>query len=447
VARQSSLTYKNLGFFALHLAMAGLFLGALLAFRDPEVAVALIVGVSVTYLCIVKRFDYLDPLVGFMIPWIVILLFSVTRLSYFAITIHRPTYYLIVTALCGALFVAGSPKTNIPTLRRWHAPSASTTNPSHVFRSLDIAFISLTLFNVAAAGYVPLLRGLMTGDTGYIDFGIHGVYGFYLASANALAIICLIIFLRTGKRPYLIRYCTIIIILVFLVSRQNIISVGVESLVAYSLVRQRIKWKTLLAGLALGGILFSVMGSFRSGDIRKIAGIDSEYSWVPEPVIWLYAYSYFNIANLDNLVTESDAPYYNASSISVLIPSFIRPGYESYNMGSYILVSNLNVSSYIFPVYQDVGQAGVLVLTVVAMWLTARQYRAARKAYSIGQIGTYSVLYFCASFSFFVNFWFYLPIIFQVVVFAALGNISEVACLSASKKRQPLSLQRTVDSV
>lgn len=446
MARRSLLRYESLGFFGLHVAIAGVFLIALLAFRNPEAVAALVVVVFVAYMSIVKRFDYLDPLVGFMIPWTVILIFSIMRLSEFAIAIHRPTYYLIITALCGALFVAGGPKKKAPVTRRPQRPSSSRLNPTYVFISLDIAFISLTVFNIVAAGYIPLLRGLATGDTGYMDFGIHGLYGFYLASANALAVICLIIFLRTGKWSYLIRYFAILIILILLISRQNIISVGVESAVAYSLVRRRLKWKTLLTSLVLAGILFSVMGSFRSGDIRKIAGIESEYSWIPDPVLWLYAYSYFNIANLDNLVMESDAPYYNGSSVSILIPSFMRPDYDSYNMGTYLLRTNLNVSSYMFPVYQDVGQAGVFLLTVIAMWLTARRYRAIGKRYSIGQVGTYSVLYFCASFSFFINFWFFLPIIFQIVVFAVLGNISELACLGAPKRKQRVLSRIPVDA-
>ena len=111
----------------------------------------------------------------------------------------------------------------------------------------------------------------------------------------------------------------------------------------------------MICGAALVGIVFAAMGSFRSGNIREIAGIEQKYSWIPEPVIWLYAYSYFNIANMDNMILQSDAPYYNGASLSYLIPSFLRPKYDT---DSYLLLSNFNAVSYIFPVYEDVGRAG-----------------------------------------------------------------------------------------
>jgi CHASE2 domain-containing sensor protein len=83
-----------------------------------------------------------------------------------------------------------------------------------------------------------------------------------------------------------------------------------------------------------------------------------------------------------------------------------------------------------YPVYKDLGRTGVLFLTVTALWLTARKYRQLNRAVSIGGVGIFSVLYFCASFSFFVNFWFFLPIVAQIIFFKMLSGISEAACTS-----------------
>ncbi len=417
----------------IHVSMASALLLCVFLPGSVETRIPLVEGILISYLAFVKRFDYLDPLVGYLLPWLLILLFSTTRISRFAISIHRPTYTLVIVSLVCALFVAGGKGTAASAKRHWIKPSPSRLDPRAVFLAIDIFFISFTIFNVMAAGYLPLLRGMSTGDTGYLDFGIHGVFGFYLAMANALAILYLVIFLRTGKRVYLIRYFGIVILFVLLVTRQNIISVAVESAVAYSLIRRRIKWRTILASLALGGAMFSLMGNFRSGSIREIAGIETKYSWVPDSVVWLYAYSYFNIANIDNLVSLSDAPYYNASSISQLIPSSLRPSYDT---GVYLLLINFNVSSYMFPVYEDAGRTGVFALTILALWLTERKYRLINQPTSIRQVGIYCVLYFCASFSFFFNFWFYLPVIFQVAFFMMFGNISELACVPIGRSRR-----------
>jgi oligosaccharide repeat unit polymerase len=408
--------------------------GFLIAFSmsdHVEIVVEYVIASLILYIAIVKRLDYLDPFVGYLIPWIIILFFSITRLSQYAIGIHVATYSLVLLAITGSLFVAGGRSLKITGTRCWAKPLKHWLSAGTIFLLIDILFLSFTLANIMIAGYIPILRGLSGGSTGYLDFGIHGVYGFYLALANALAIVTFIIFLRTGKRIYIVRYISILVIFVALVTRQNLISVAVESVIAYTLVRGRIKWRTIMIGAALVGIVFSIMGSFRSGSIREIAGIEGRYSWVPEPIIWLYAYSYFNIANMDNLITKSDAPYYNGSSLSTLIPSFLRPEYDTEN---YLLVDNFNVSSYMFPVYEDVGRIGVLLLTMTALGLTSKKYYQLNRTISIGDVGIYSVLYFCASFSFFFNFWFFLPVIFQVVFFKMLSNVSELACASERKQ-------------
>lgn len=399
-----------------------------------EIVVKSVIASLILYIAIVKRFDYLDPFVGYLIPWIIILFFSITRLSQYAIGIHVATYSLVLLAITGGLFVAGGRSQQITGTRYWAKSSKYWISSDTIFLLIDIFFLAFTLANIVIAGYIPILRGLSGDSTGYLDFGIHGIYGFYLALANALAIVYFIIFLRTGKRIYIVRYISILVIFVALVTRQNLISVAVESVIAYTLVRGRIKWRTIMFGAATIGIVFSIMGSFRSGSIREIAGIEEKYSGIPEPIIWLYAYSYFNIANMDNLITQSNAPYYNASSLSRLIPSFLRPEYDT---ESYLLVDNFNVSSYMFPIYEDVGRVGVLFLTMTALGLTSRKYHLLNQVVSIGDVGTYCVLYFCASFSFFFNFWFFLPVIFQIVFFKMLSNVSELA--SSSKANRPQS--------
>ena len=433
MAKIAYLKYKTLGYFMGHTVLAAVFFLLVSLGGDLEKSILFVVAALVLYIALFKRFDYLDPFVAYLIPWLGILFFSTTRLSRLAIGIHAKTYTLIIMALIGAMFVAGARSKKISTIEHWVKPSKFRLKSRTAFLLIDILFLSLTVLNIMVAGYVPLLRGLSGGDTGYLEFGIHGVFGFYLALANALAIINFIIFLRTGKRIYILRYIVILLIFVAFITRQNLISVLVESVVAYSLVRGRIKLRTIIVGGVLSGVVFSVIGSFRSGNIRDIAGIEEKYSWIPEPVIWLYAYSYFNIANLDNMVFQSNAPYYNGSSLSQLIPSFLRPQYETED---YLLVSNFNVSSYMYPVYEDVGRTGVLFLTIAALWLTARQYRQLDQPVSIGGIGIYGVLYFCASFSFFVNFWFFLPIIAQIAFFKMLSNVSELACTSTKSQAQ-----------
>ena len=120
------------------------------------------------------------------------------------------------------MFAAGGRSKKVLAIQKWDKPSKSRLNARLVFGLIDILFFLFTVLNIAIAGYVPLLRGLSGGSTGYTEFGIHGVFGFYLALANALAIINFVIFLRTGKRIYIVRYIAILVVLVALITRQNL---------------------------------------------------------------------------------------------------------------------------------------------------------------------------------------------------------------------------------
>ena len=70
---------------------------------------------------------------------------------------------------------------------------------------------------------------------------------------------------------------------------------------------------------------------------------------------------------------------------------------------------------------------GVITLTAIAIWYTMRMRKSIYQEASLFRIGTFATLYFCATFSFFVNFWFYLPVIFQIVFFKLMSNLTERA--------------------
>lgn len=392
---------------------------------------AIIVSLGV-YLIVAKSLDYLDPFVVFLLPWLLILSLTLLPISRYAKEIHPETYRLTFVAIFSGLVVEGGPMRR----RKLEKPGAAQKRLRLRLSSdtwlgiLKALFLSLTLLNIVLAGYIPLIQGIRTGETGYTDFGVHGLYGFYLAFSNALALFYLFLYLTIKKKSYLFNYFFILFIFILFVTRQNVLSTSIESLAVYSLAKRRIRWQSIGLFLATLCVFFSILGSFRSGSIKNIAQIDERYQWIPEPLIWIYAYSYFNIANVDKLIMTSGAPYYDGSSLAGLIPSFIRP---TYNADLYLEVPMFNVSSYLYPLYQDVGTWGVLLFTLPVMWFSHRRFRQAKTVKRFDYIASYSVLYFCAGFSFFVNFWFYLPVIFQLVFLPFLSRLAEAV---ASEQRR-----------
>jgi oligosaccharide repeat unit polymerase len=404
--RSSSLAIAALGSLA-----AGLLIwSARSSSEAPFVVWSIACAVGALLIC---RFDYLNPLLAFLFPWLAIAFFGRLELSRFARPLSSKTYevfWAINLSALAAYYVAARKRPLRSARPRKEAVSVEK------FSVLVGLFAVLTIFNVAAAGYVPLIRGILTGDTAYLDFGIHGIFGFYNAFANALGVLSFFAFLQTGRKKYLVVCLIICLAFVLFVTRQNVLSMLVQCTVVYCFVRGRISRVKLAAGAAFMLLLFSVAGTLRSGDIKQIAGIKDEYQGLPDGVIWIYAYSYFNVLNLDNVVTNPRLPVYDGSAILSLLPSFLRP--ETSHIDEEIELEEFNAYSYVAPIYADVGMWGAVLFTCGVMWWSVRSYQQALQDGSFYSISKYSVLFFCALFSFFVNFWFYLPIIFEIPIVA-----------------------------
>ena len=61
---------------------------------------------------------------------------------------------------------------------------------------------------------------------------------------------------------------------------------------------------------------------------------------LPTIIVWLYAYSYFNVLNLENMITRSGAPFYDGSMWRQLLPSVLRPASVH---ASYLQLTSMNV--------------------------------------------------------------------------------------------------------
>jgi oligosaccharide repeat unit polymerase len=359
---------------------------------------------------IVLKFDYLNPLLALLLPWIGITLFGTLDISKYARPISEKTYSLLLAVEIAAVIAyylsAVSEKHYRPSQQTW------VIRPK-VYRALIVSYIALTIFNVVAAGYVPIIRGLQTGDTGYLDFGVHSIYGFYNAFANALGILSIYLYLKTRRRGYLLSWGLILVVFTIFVTRQNVVSMLVESFVVYCFVRGRVRLRNLAIATAVVLVLFGVAGNLRSGDIKAIAGVTEEYRNLPDAAVWVYAYGYFNVLNLDNLVMNPQVPTYNGSSLLGLLPSVFRPNVSYYE--DVLEVEAFNVLSFIAPIYADVGLLGCVLFTAAVVWWSGRSYQEANEERSFYAITKYAVLFFCALFSFFVNLWLYLPIIAQII--------------------------------
>jgi oligosaccharide repeat unit polymerase len=390
----------------------------------PNSAIFILISCSVSvFLCVhLYKFEYLNPAIAYVFPWLLILIFSIIPISSHARPIDGATYALLLANIfawmfgCVAAPTVSAGSRSQPTF--WNQLESLAEFRGNFGPTVAVGFIILYVFaivNVLLAGYVPLLSLISTGDSRYWEFGIPSVYGAFLAYANALACLAFYIHLRTGRRVYLVLFLSVLAMHLAFVTRQNIATLLMEAFVIRSLTVKPFSRFTMLWSTALALVAFSALGTIRSGDIKAIIDVQPEFDWIPTSLIWVYAYSYFNALNIDNTIASAGAPFFDGYMWQTLLPTILRPDADH---GTFLELSSMNVSSYVFPVYIDIGK-GVVLWTLFLGFLTAYVYQRAVTFRRFIDISTYGCLLFCALLSFFTDFWLYLPVIFQLFFFWA----------------------------
>lgn len=372
----------------------------------------------ITFLLIFYRFNVYQHNVALALPWLLIVSFQYFPISELHVYLSFPTLLAIFLFLIFYFF--GTRFSNLKIAKSSFSieevKSLSVRN--RYFYAFVMVFLCLTTLNVLLAGYIPLIRALLTGDSGYMDFGISGLYGIYNAFANSLGLLSFYLFLKTGNRKYLVILFVIFFVFIFFMTRQNILSLLVEVFVVYGFIRgftSKFKILMLLTAILL---VFSILGNIRTQEIGSILEVTDSFLGYPTLLYWLYSYFYLSAMNFDNAILLTSAPYYDGSSFLSLVPNVVKSliGVETFH--EYFLQKiNFTVSSALQPLYSDFGFLEILFFAFIIGFLTQKQYKKAVMQKSFKAVSGYSVLFFCCLFSFFVNFWFYLPIIFQLVFF------------------------------
>ena len=359
-----------------------------------------------------KKISIADPVVATFCSWLFLFVMGNIQISEYSRELELGTNYLLLSILMVTLLLIGRRK--VPRIEN----KIKVKNAVIIIYAL--IFLMWFFVNVLYSGYVPLLNLIGTGDSGYLDFGLKSISGFLnAAGCGVLAAVCFAYNInKKNKILYFVIAFLIVGVFVLTYTRQNVLTSLIQiSSMLYMM--GKIKFKKIIVGGLVFLMIFSIAGSFRSGDIKDIAKIKKEYMWVPEPVIWLYSYSYFNVLNLENVTNSSGVPKLDGSSVATLIPSVFRAEKEDLDL---LAVSNFNVKSAASDIYYDLGYLGVIGIFFIINYVVSLIYN--RKKHTPYSLYCISVLWFCGAFSFFVNFWFYLPVISQLLICYPLFRLS-----------------------
>ena len=375
---------------------------------------------------------YLDPVLAFALPWLVVLLSTLVDLSVYSRPVGSATFSLITACVlawwCGvsvaALLSSAIRHRHSAYQQRFGLRLPRVVRPQYLLVLLVLtAFVVLTVAQVAVSGFIPLIEGLRGGTTRYLAFGIPTVYGLYLALANVVAIAALYRFAVTNRSRHLSLLVLVLLVFLLFVTRQNVLTVAFAGLAIWSLVRKRLS-TSLITAVGVAALLgFAAFGEFRSGDIRQIAGVRADAPPLPSALVWVYSYGFFNILNLDNVVERGGGPHFDGSSFSSLVPTVFR---QPPSHPRLLDRPQFTVRSYLAELHLDVGPGGAILFTIAVALLTGLAYRHALHRPTLRSTGAYGVLYFCAVFAFFTNFWFYLPVVSQLALIGLLGPAFEV---------------------
>lgn len=409
------------------LATALTFIAAAL---EPQIAGLLVCACAVGSAPLRRGTWYLDPVLAFALPWLVVLLTTLVGLSAFSRPVADATFLLIAHAV----------------LAWWFAVSVASMLSAVVSSSTDhrkldlrlpmvlrpqvlpvtlllVALIVLTVVQVSASGFIPLLEGLRGRATRYLDFGIPTVYGLYLALANVVAMAAIYRFAATRRSRHLFPLALVLLVFTLFVTRQNVLTVALAGLAIWTLIRGRLSTTLVVVAGVVALLAFAAFGEFRSGDIRRVAGIPADGPPVPAALVWVYSYGYFTVLNLDNVIERGGGPHFDGSSVASLVPTVLRQATAHPRL---LERPQFTVRSYLADLHLDLGTVGAVLFTMAVAFLTGLVYHAALHRRTFRSAGAYGVLYVCALFAFFTNFWFYLPVVSQWVLVWLLGPLFEV---------------------
>lgn len=272
-----------------------------------------------------------------------------------------------------------------------------------------IIFIIQTIYS----GGLPLIWKL-TGDSKiYFDYGIPSLTGAWYG-----LVICLGAYScsKKGIDKYIYMMIGILIL-----SRQIIMSIIIEAIFFMILNKsKKISFKKLVLVGIIVFIGFNFLGNLRSGDnaMDTVFYPKEEYKELPSSFKWIYSYMTFSISNFNNLVGMTDGGVnYGVSMLSEILPTVVmdkvnlKPNYDS----NYLVLINFNVSTYLPSAYLDFGLTGIFLVNLLIGAIGIYLYKKYNKKPNIKNRLLYSVFLHNIVFLFFINMFFYLPIICQYI--------------------------------
>lgn len=368
-------------------------------------------------LCLYDYLKYkqlLSPTLIFNAIWFVTLLLYELKLSYLQQDLSNRTiliFYLCVISFNITIFLLK--KINYKPLNILKSKYHSSFSLKNKLKMAKIISIVIFLLEVLYSGGVPLIWKILGINKTYFDFGISSLNG---AFCGLIILLGAYSFGQKNLDKYL--YLTMGLLML---SRQVIISIIIEGLLfCYISKKIKLSFKKVLLILTCLFLAFTVLGNFRSGsnEMNRVFKAKEEFVNIPTSIKWVYSYMTFSVSNFNNLVSMTNGNVNHGTTImEELLPSVVldKINIKKNFSSSYLVSLNYTVSTYLPALYLDFGIIGISVFNIFIAFLGYRLYLKTRlnDVASDNDAMCYSIYAHNIIFLFFINMFFYLPIIVQ----------------------------------
>lgn len=266
-------------------------------------------------------------------------------------------------------------------------PSVSSFDEKLITKFIYIlmaVWVTIFVVNVAYSGGVPLVWYL-TGDTReYADFGILSVSGFGDMFRCFAATLCILLFVTTHRRIYLLLWIAHLLPSIVQVTRGGLFIFICQNISIFLLL-QKVRFRQVL--IAGGVILFAMSMFILLGMLRGIAmkatdfaGVDQYFGGLPVGVYWVWSYVASPLGNVAYGASLGLRPSYVPDQTLVyLLPSVLRQTLFAGHAYTPLNVEYLNATSIYAPLVMDFGVGGatiaIAILQVIASYVHIKAQR------------------------------------------------------------------------
>lgn len=379
---------------------------------------------SLSVICFVlgwlSRGKLFNPLSAFSAIWILVVALSNLMLSGWQRPINDSTYMVLIAMQISfaILYIFG----NGLRLKEITKPVLRLSVSPEQLNSLFKIWLAIEIIEILYSGGLPILWHLLgTGKT-YFDFGIPSVHGLMNSLGLVILLIASLLILDGKDENHHFRRICIFIFLFYLclVTRQVIVSAGIELIIVIYLRKPQLIIHKLVPVALLSIILFGVVGNLRTG-YEAFMYVSLIRSDIPELFVgfyWVYMYLSMTITNINNLVAMNLDPV-GMNALSGFIPTVFAPLFgidTGFFTADYLVTSAFNVSGFFVYFYQGFSILGVIVISAAYGLIGGISYRKFSEDPCERNILLLAIAMQIVLLSFFDNMLLYLPSSFQFVV-------------------------------